>query len=231
MLVIPSLKNADEKYVSEIKRLYNEGVNLIALSSVDGLEDVFKVEKCEVTANINTAMFEGRSEHILPCDAHFEYKENGAETLLSANGYPAIMKTDRTFLVNTDVLNLGNSNAPQFNPSGFNHFVGVLMREAIESEITRLSSPLAKGENIGVTLFETEKGQKVLLAIDYTPFDNKEHGIKEAVVKLNLSGVKAVKSDKKVFCGKLDGKISELRFNIKPHESVFIELLYECSYL
>lgn len=231
VLVIPSLKNADEKYVSEIKRLYNEGVNLIALSSVDGLEDVFKVEKCEVTANINTAMFEGRSEHILPCDAHFEYKENGAETLLSANGYPAIMKTDRTFLVNTDVLNLGNSNAPQFNPSGFNHFVGVLMREAIESEITRLSSPLAKGENIGVTLFETEKGQKVLLAIDYTPFDNKEHGIKEAVVKLNLSGVKAVKSDKKVFCGKLDGKISELRFNIKPHESVFIELLYECSYL
>lgn len=86
--------------------------------------------------------------------------------MLWANENPAIMKTDRTLIVNTDVLNLGNSNAGQFNPSGFNHFVGTLAKTAVENEISALLSPLAKGENVGVTLFETQKGQKILLAIN-----------------------------------------------------------------
>ena len=66
-----------------------------------------------------------------------------------------------------------------------------------------------------------------MFAVDYTPFDNREGETKEAVVKLNMKDITGVKSDKKVLCGRENGEISELRFNVKPHESVFIELLSE----
>ncbi len=225
ILVIPGLKIVEKEYVSEIRRLYNEGVNLIALSNVEGLEDIFCVEKSEDVIEIDTVEYNNEIEHILPTEARFEYKICGADIVVKANGHAAIMKTDRTLLINTDVLKLGNSNMSQFNPTGYNHFVGILAREAIQSEVSRLSSNLAKGENIGITLFETEKGQKVLLAIDYTPFDNRQSEIREAVVKLNMEDIVDIKSAKKVLCGRKNGVIKELRFKVKKHESVFIELL------
>ena len=87
-----------------------------------------------------------------------------------------------------------------------------------------LSNLLALGENVGVTLFETEDNRKMLLAMDYTPFDNKEHSGKEAIVKINMGGVSDAKSDRELFVGKKDGIVKELRFNIREHESVFIVL-------
>lgn len=225
ILVIPDLSNADAECVREIRRLYNEGVNLIALSDINGLEDVFCVEKSEEMSQVNTVIYRGKTECVLPLEARFVYRSRGAQVVVEANGHAAVLKTERTLLINTDVLKLGNSNMPQFNPSGYNHLVGELIRNAVQNEITRLSSPLAKGENVGVTLFETEKGQTVLMAVDYTPFDNKEHGVKQAVVKLNMADITDAKSDKKVLCGRKDGTVRELRFDITPHESVFVELI------
>ena len=98
------------------------------------------------------------------------------------------------------------------------------MRSAVKNILLELSSPLALGQNVGTTLFETVDGRHVLMCIDYTPFDNMEHIEKEAVVNLSLGGIKSVSSEKEVFSGKKNGNVSELRFNIKPHETVFIEL-------
>ena len=105
------------------------------------------------------------------------------------------------------------------------HILGHLLRQSLIAAIRSLSAPLALGENVGVTLFQTHDNRNMLLAIDYTPFDNVERKPKEAVIKLNIETCKEVKCDRQIFVGKKDGIVKELRFSIKEHESVFVELL------
>ena len=107
------------------------------------------------------------------------------------------------------------------------HIVGDLVFKALKNILRTLSKPLAKGENVGVTLFETNHGKTMLLAMDYTPFDNKGHGVKEAVIRLDMDNVTGISCKRDVFMGKKDGKIQEIRFDVLPHESVFVELLFD----
>ncbi len=64
----------------------------------------------------------------------------------------------------------------------------------------------------------------MLTAINYTPHDNKERVNTEAKIKLNIPGITKAKSDRKLFCGRKSGILRELRFEVKPYETVFIEL-------
>lgn len=225
VLVVPSLKNADARTVGEIRRLYEAGVNLIGLFDATGLEDIFGVEKSPVEAEIHTVEYGGRSEAVYSRMSRFEYASAGSETVMTANGdIPALLATDRTLLLNTDVENLGSEEPRRVNCSNGYHIVGRLIREALKERIVRISSPLVKGRNVGVTLFEDEAGRTMLLAIDYSSFDNTPKESKEAVVEMNLPGIRGAKSDAELFVGKKDGEVRELRFPILPHGFVFVEL-------
>ena len=91
--------------------------------------------------------------------------------------------------------------------------------------LREIAKPDVLGENVGTTLFETQKGETVLLAIDYTPFDNKEPGKRTAVVSINLNGVRDIVSDRDILQVRdKAGELREVRFDILPHESVFIRL-------
>ena len=147
--------------------------------------------------------------------------------MTSENGEALIVKNGRTVLINTSVTNLRSSDLMYEGCAKMPFVVGNLVRKALKNLVRELSKPLALGENVGVTLFETEDGRKILLAMDYTPFDNKEHGGKEAVVQVNMDNVTDVKCDRELFVGKENGFVKELRFNILEHESVFIELCTE----
>ena len=225
VLVVPTLKYAEKEVVAEIRRLYNEGVNLIAVSDVTGLEDLFGVVSEERVEKINRVCYNGEQELVKEHDAKLLYKPTSAKAVMtSENGEALIVKTDRTVLINTSVTNLGGSDLMYQGCAKTPFIVGRLVRKALKSLVREMSKPLALGENVGVTLFETEDNRKMLLAIDYTPFDNKEHPTKEAVVQVNMDGVTDVKCDRDVFVGKENGFVKELRFNILEHESVFIEL-------
>ena len=225
VLVIPSLKNADAKTVAEIRRLYEAGVNLIGLFDVTGLEDIFGVVKEPGEAEIHTVEYNGQTEAVYSRTAGFGYVPAGAETVMTANGkIPAILATGRTLLLNTDVENLGSEEPRRVNGSNGYHMVGRLIRRALKDGLTRLSNPLVMGRNTGVTLFESEAGKTVLLAIDYSPFDNAPKAEKEAVVAVNLPGIRGAKSDAELFVGKKGGEVRELRFPIMPHGFVFVEL-------
>ena len=66
-IVLPSLAEAP-KAVEHIRRLYNQGVSLFAVSRVDGLEDIFGVKpSSENRVNVSDTI--GNSEYILPLDA------------------------------------------------------------------------------------------------------------------------------------------------------------------
>ncbi len=225
VLVLPSLASASDREKAEIRRLYDEGVNLIGMFDVSGLEDLFGVRKEAREADICTVEYGGEKESVYGRHARFAYAPDTARVVLTADGeLPAILSGERTLLINTDIENLGSEDTAKTNASNAYHIVGRLLRACLEAETKRLSRPMAKGENVGVTLFRTAKGKMVLLAIDYTPFDNAERAEKQAVVRLELPQITRAVSDEKLWIGKKNGVIRELRFAIRPHGFVFIEL-------
>lgn len=225
LLVLPSMKYAPDYAIEEVRRLYNDGVNLVAVSDVTGLEDIFGVTEDNRRAVVNTVCYGSMSEYVRQNDALILYKPNGAEVIMSSDsGEPLVMMTDRTAIINTAVTNLGGADSVYMGHAKTIHIVGSLIRSAVKNILVELSSPLALGQNVGTTLFETVDGRCVLMCIDYTPFDNMEHSEKEAVVNLSLEGIKSVSSERDIFAGKKMGNVCELRFKIKPHETVFIEL-------
>ena len=143
----------------------------------------------------------------------------------SENGDALVMANGRTTIINTSVKNLGSGDSEHMSIASSLHIVGDLIREVLEDSIRMLSNPLALGKNVGVTLFRTEDERLVLLAIDYTPYDNKNHDEKEAVININLDNIKDVKCERDVFVGRKNGSVREIRFKIKPRESVFVELI------
>ncbi len=225
VLVLPNLAYADKAVLQKIRHLYEAGVNLIAVSQIDGLEDIFGVTPDRRSVKINRVDYNGESEFVRENDGELYYASVGAKAAMTSDKGDALaFCTERTLLVNTSVVNLGCEDAPSMNPSKSLHIVGRLVRQLFRDEMRRLSTPLVLGENIGTTLFKTESGKTELLAIDYTPFDNREQTLRQAVVKLHLPWVTDVRCDKDIFVGKENGIVKELRFDVLPHESVFVDL-------
>lgn len=226
LLVLPSLQGISPETLAEIRRLYEQGVNLIALSDVTGLEDLFGVRQEETEVQAQSVSYGGKTEYVFPMTVDLRYVSAGAVPMAWLNGeHPAVLRTARTALINTDLRALGCSDTRKLSHDSLgNHFTGKLLRNILMNVLRDLSSPLAQGKNVGVTLFETQSGKTELLAIDYTPFDNQEHGDKEAVIQISLPNVVDAKCDREIFVGKKNGCVKELRFYIKPHESVFVEL-------
>lgn len=238
LLIVPTLKNAKEEYIQEIRRLYNEGVNLIGLSDISGLEDLFGVCCQKHEHDVSTIFYGNKSETIYPTKAVFNYRATSSKPVVFLdNNTPAVFKTSRTALINTKVLSLGCENKGQRDnrPNAY-CVIGELIRRALSDIITDLSKPLARGENVGITLFEAQAGHRELVAINYLPHDNHEQYTPDATVKFNFKPQSAiigfdmpdlldVQSDKELFICKENGIIKEIRFDIKPHETAFIKLI------
>ena len=225
LLVVPSLKGANRRYIDNIRRLYNAGVNLIAVSDVTELEDIFGVAVSNESETVTSVEYNGKTEFVYNTDADFRYKPKKAKASVSANGsLPAVITTERTALINTSLINLGCADKEKMMESKGGFIVGSLIREALADEVKRLSKPLVFGKNVGTTLFEDENGSTVLLAIDYSPFDNAVRGAKEAVVEINMPDINDASGDIPVKTAKVSGSIREIRFKINPHGFVFIKL-------
>lgn len=225
LLVVPSLKGANRRYIDNIRQLYNAGVNLIAVSDVTGLEDIFGVAVSNESETVTSVEYNGKTEFVYNTDADFRYKPKKAKASVSANGsLPAVITTERTALINTSLINLGCADKEKMMESKGGFIVGSLIREALADEVKRLSKPLVFGKNVGTTLFEDENGRTVLLAIDYSPFDNAVRGAKEAVVEINMPDINDASGDIPVKTAKVNGSVREIRFEINPHGFVFIKL-------
>ena len=125
-------------------------------------------------------------------------------------------------LINADVMCLGSEDPRKVNVSSTHHIVGEGIRSVLADGLKKLSGAFVRGENVGVTLFETKKGEMMLLAVDYTPYDNAPKGEREAVVHVEMDGVTDVLCDREIFVGKKNGEVRELRFNMRPHDHLFV---------
>ncbi len=225
ILVLPSLADAAPETLEEIRRLYHAGVNLVAVSDVSGLEDLFGVKSCPAHARVTEIHCNEKTEYVYNMDADFRYAPCSAQVLLTSNnGLPAVLATERTLLINTDVNNLGCEDIGKTCVCSAPHFVGELLPQLLQQELNRLSRPLAQGgDRTGVTLFETADGRTELMVTDYAPFDNIPRTEREVAVRLNLD-VADVRSDRPLFIGRKNGTVREIRLRLKSHETAFVEL-------
>ncbi|MBR1968937.1 MAG: hypothetical protein IKA17_01080 [Clostridia bacterium] len=223
-LVLPTLKFASDETISEIRRLYESGVSLIAVSDICGLEDIFGVKENNQNVWITELCTDKESELIYPNKTPLKYEADGAEAIISAeNGLPVILKKGRALLINAPVSKLGHECFEGREGKTKNN-VSELLKKTLKEEILKLSSPLVLGENVGVTLFESEKGNTQLLAIDYSAYDNREFTEREAVIKINFPVKEALSEREFTSVRNKDGSVKEIRFNIKPHEAVMFRL-------
>jgi len=228
VLVIPTLKYCSEEAKEHIRRLYNEGVSLVAASYIDGLEDIFGVKEHISVKEAHTLVACGEEEDVYPFDVEFKYVSAGAESLVTTqDGSTVIFKNDRAILFNAPIGKLGFECFEGMEGKQRKN-VSSLLRKTVKKALKDISSPVVYGENVGVTLFESQKGNKHLLCIDYSKYLNTETDTKTAIVKLNID-VKDIMCDRPVTKVKnKDGYITEIRFDIRPHEAVMLEIQKFC---
>ena len=174
ILVLPTLKDASAEVISEIRRLYAEGVSLIAVSDIPGLEDIFGVNLNKKNVLVDTLCYNGECESVYPMETEFFYNTNGADVLVStSDGTPIVMRNDRAIMINANMTDIGYESFEGIAGKA-RHCLSGLLKCCITDCLRELTTGDALGDGVGITLFETEKGETVLLAIDYTPFDNLE---------------------------------------------------------
>lgn len=224
VLVLPTLRYMDQVSICEIRRLHNAGVSLVAVSDVCGLEDIFGVKENYQSQWVSALCTEDEEELIYPNEAHFKYTPDGAEVILSTTeGMPVLMKKRNALLVNAAVSTLGHECFEGREGKTKNN-ISTLLRKIIQKELCKLSKPLVQGENIGVTLFESEQGHTQLLCIDYSAYDNQGVTEKEAIVKINMPILNVTSERNVTKVRNEQGYIEEIRFKILTHESVMFRL-------
>ena len=70
----------------------------------------------------------------------------------------------------------------------------------------------------------SEKGNTQLLAIDYSPYDNRQISEREAIIKINIPAKEILSERRFTSVRDKDGNIKEIRFKILPHEAVMFRI-------
>jgi len=225
MLYIPTLKNVDPEVVAQLRRLYEQGVGLVAVSCIDGLEDIFGVTANNRKVKVDTLEIGEEQEYIYPLETEFFYEPTDAQVLASVNGGPLVLRKDRAMLINAPTTDIGYE-CHEGNSKGRKN-VSPLLKKAMRGFLRDLARPSILGQELlGPTLFETEKGETILMAIDYSPMDNIERDARPVTVALNQKGFQNAVSDRDIMILRDEnGDICQLRFRILPQESVFIKLV------
>ena len=229
LIVLPSTINAPKPAIEHIRMLYDSGVSLVAVSDISGLEDIFGVAYCPEDVKISSIRTpEGDSEYVLPYNAQFLYRPDGADILLLADDMPAVMKKGRAILINASVSTLGRSYFMQ-NPTYGKESISKLLRNTCVSAVKDISAPAAESDGCGITLFRDERGDLMLLAIDYSDYNQKDsESIRtKSNIVLNIPGITGAKSVNGVPVNCLrgkDGNCEGLQVTLRIHEAGIILL-------
>jgi hypothetical protein len=228
LLVLPSTLSAPADAIKKIRELYSNGVSLIAVSRVDGLEDIFGVRYAPKKVKFNLIETESEKDSVYPYEEEVRYESDGAECILTASGVPAIFKKGRTAVLNISPNAIGRTyfyeNAENARSSN-----NELLRKTINNLILDLSSPIAISDGAGITMLKDTSDNTILLAIDYSRHDQSELSLaRESVIRFNegeytdaesVTGIPMRKLISK--SGRLDGVVLTLR----QHESAIIKLI------
>lgn len=229
-LVIPSLKGASKEVKEKIRALYNAGVSLIAVSEVCGLEDIFGVKgKCAVKETSSLVQGE-KEEFVSPINAEFFYKANEAKVLLKAdNGLPVILKHNNAVLLNVSVAQVGRELVKYtYYNGGIN--ISMLLKDVLITALQSINaSDVRASGKCGVTHFENQKGEDVILLIDYSEMNRNEFSGSTQTVTVYVKGdyTDIVCISDELAVGKIfeNGKLISFTVDLLPQQSVLFKLI------
>ncbi len=228
LLVLPCMTNAPANAVEHIRRLYHEGVSLIGIGNVDGLEDLFGVKQSHRKTEVTRLEAFGETEYITPYVAEFFYTADGAAVYASANGEEVILRNGRTALINVPLSQIGRYNYHEMKPIQGEDTVSALLHRVGRTLMREMSNPLAKADHAALTAFRDVNGEKMLLAINYTPYRamNNEPGSVEVSIKLDMPGIISAESEYAIESLCHDGEtLKEINLRLEPFDAAMIHLI------
>lgn len=230
-VVLPSLKHAPAEAVEKLRELHAAGVALIAVSDVDRLEDLFGVKKeCADVGIMRLTAPDGSEEGIYPVTARFLYRPDGGTPVLWAEDenrsrYPAVIRSSRTLLINASADELGRQS---YGIRGENYYaanISKLLRKTVSEQMLDIVSAIAVSDGCGITLLKDKNGDTLLLAVDYSDYDDPD-GIREYTVTFRFEGIREVEAlygNKPILLRK-DGSVRSLVLKLQQQECALMKL-------
>ena len=228
VLVIPSSYAMTENDIKNVRRLYNDGVKLIATGDVTGLEDIFGVKEAKKTVKVNKLYRGRKEENIIPFDAEFRYAPNGAEVTLNEGDdkNPVILTTDKTMLINVSLGVVGAENFRRQACSGARENVSALVSEAISESLVSLTTPIVRAYGDAyANIFESENGHDEIMLYQCSDYEKNPHLIKTFINVGDYTDVIAVDDDRRVNKVKKDGRLVCFEVSLRPRETMLFKLI------
>lgn len=229
LVVLPSTVSAPKAALEHIRALHASGVSVIAVSRVDGLEDLFGVRYAPTQVRYYGIAADGESESVCPYTAPAGYEADGAEVLLTADGTPVLLRNSNAALYNISPAAVGRSYFFAGVESARSTISPLLRKQSI-ALMRSLSRPVActGDENCGVSLFTDTNGGALLLVVDYAEHDQaKLQSVTEKTVMLPGSGWHGAEAVDGRTLRRLigeDGVLEGIAVALHPHESALIRL-------
>ena len=230
LIVVPSLRCADQKIKDKIRELYNSGVALIAGGNVDGLEDIFGVKSNQNSERVDTIRYENQTESIEPYTCTFAYEATTAKAVVTTENNGVIFKNYRALLINASLGELGVASfGTIWDMFAERANISKLVRKAIKDYMKSVLTPIAAVEDMcGLNIITTEKGETILVLTDYSPYSNKEK--REVNVSLNnlkISSIENLSYDEHEMGMNLfmnNGMIDGFSVEIRPRETLIFKV-------
>ena len=230
ILVIPSLKGVGTEIKEKIRALYESGVPIIAVSEVEGLEDIFGVRLNRRNTRL-TYISDGKStEYIAPINTEVFYDAADAQVLLSAdNGEAIVLRKGNTLLINAPIGEVGIETLKYAAFLGA-YNISVLIENTVSENIVRLStSEFRASKRCGITPFVNERGEDIILLTDYSKdldgVDYEKGRLVELTLPEGYTGVEGVYNAESVGSYTEGGNLRKILLPILRQQSVLLKLI------
>lgn len=233
-IVLPDLSNASENVIQKIRLLHSQGITLIAVGKVPGLEDLFGVKQQFTSAVVNSLSDNIRLEKITPFTSEFSYAATDGRVELYANELPVIISGNNTVLFNTCASQVGIDSVWQFYSQGRPN-ISVLLKETFVRVLDdKLSSVARCSDESGITIVKTESGDNLMVITDYSEYDQSKLDTKrfsEVVFSdkrwKDALYIPVENHNPDIYKVYQDNRLAEMRVQLRPQETLMFKLIAE----
>jgi hypothetical protein len=195
-LILPPLKGATNKELTEIRHLYSKGVSLIGFEDVTGLEDLFGVRLLDKPVSINTIKvntelkdnFLSNLDGLVEKTSHpacvAKYAAKEASVLLEGEA-PVLLQNNNTVLFNVPPTIIRRSEI--FSPGMGTESISPLINKVMTQVTHKFGSPSITASEGRVLAFKDIKGNLIILV--YADFWPKAGHSINPLITINIKGL------------------------------------------
>lgn len=174
LVVVPSLKYAPEEVIRHLRYLSEENVSIFAVGDVTGIEDLFGVYPSAVNVALTSLTDGSDTEQINKIRDTLYYTAPDEKVALFATDidgkkHPVLIRNGRNALLNVYIEHVGIERSGYIIMDTAN--ISRLLKKNCLSAVREISRPMAVStDSSGICLFENERGEKMILITDYSPY-------------------------------------------------------------